>query len=55
VKGREITVRAIQQGRRALADYQFRRRGLGVATLLLSLFAVVLYLRIRETDAKSST
>ena len=54
-KGREITGRAIQAGRRALADYQFRRRGLGVATLALSLFAVVLYLRIRRTDAKSST
>lgn len=45
--------RASAAGRAALAEVQFRRRGLAVSLGIIVLVAVVLYLRIREIDRTS--
>ena len=33
-------------------EYRFRRNGLVLATILISIFAVLLYLKIREVDRR---
>jgi hypothetical protein len=51
-KGLDITRKAKEAGLQALAAHKFRQRGLGVATLALSLFAVVLYFKIRQMESR---
>jgi len=38
----------------ALADYSFRKVGLGISTLIVSLVALLLWLKIREIDRRGS-
>lgn len=51
-KGLEITHKSLGVGREALAGYEFRRRGLGIATLALSVFAVALFLKMRQMESR---
>ena len=52
-KGREITRAAAETGRSALAAYEYRRRGLGISTLALSLFAIGLAFKIRQMESRN--
>jgi hypothetical protein len=49
-EGVALSVSVIDQARGALDDYQFRRNGLAVASLLISIFAWSLYRKIRALD-----
>ena len=40
---------AYKAGESKIDDYYFRRKGLGIATLIITLLAIGLYLRIRST------
>jgi len=44
---------ALRIGRKAIADYYFRRRWWGVSTLVISFLALALFLKIREVDRRS--
>lgn len=41
---------AIELGKKELDDYDFRRMGLGVATLIITLLAIALYIKIRDIE-----
>lgn len=51
-KGMELTEQALEAGRHALAELQFRRKGLGVSLVFILILAAGLYLRIKEADRK---
>jgi predicted CXXCH cytochrome family protein len=48
--GFTATQEAIAGGQQALAEYNYRRRGLFLYSLILTFFAVMLYLKIKELD-----
>jgi hypothetical protein len=51
--GMRIVGKAQQTAIDAVKEFYFRRQGLGVATLLISALALVLYLKIRTIERKS--
>jgi hypothetical protein len=53
-KGLESASVISDDARLAMEDYYFRRRGLGVATLIITILAVSLYLFIRRIERKQA-
>lgn len=53
--GFKITNNAKVVGNEAVADYYFRRWGLGVSTFFITLLVVVLYLKLRKIERKHKT
>jgi hypothetical protein len=51
-KGLGVATWVSEEGERAINDYYFRRVGLGVSTLIITILAVTLYLYIRRLEAK---
>jgi hypothetical protein len=49
-EGREVARTALEAARAALAEWQFRRKGLAVSLLLIALVLVGLYAKIRQLD-----
>ncbi len=50
LEGTEISKKVLALGEKAIHDYYYRRRGFAISTLILSLLAVTLYLKIRSLD-----
>lgn len=48
--GLQIATKAVQAGEAALAELQFRRRGLAVSLVIIVFACVTLYLKIRQLD-----
>lgn len=51
-KGLTISSVAIDEGKQAIDEYYFRRWGLGVATLIISIVAISLYVLIKRIERK---
>jgi hypothetical protein len=51
-KGFEIAAQCIATAQSAVDDYYYRRIGLGISTLVISLLAVGLFLKIRKVERK---
>ncbi len=51
--GLKVIGQAKEAGHAAIKEYYFRRKGLGVSTLLLTFVVVLLYLKIRQIEQKS--
>lgn len=51
-EGLELTGQVIEQAEKALTDYRFRRTGLLVATGIITLLAIALFLKIRAIEKK---
>ena len=49
-KGFEITSKAKQTGEDAIDEYYFRRKGLGVVTIIVTILVILLYLKIRKLE-----
>jgi hypothetical protein len=50
-EGRSISARAEEMGLEALAELDYRRKGLAVSVVLILLVVVGLYLKIRQIEA----
>jgi predicted CXXCH cytochrome family protein len=53
--GLKVIAQAKAAGQAAIKEYYFRRKGLGVSTLLLTFVAVLLYLKIRQIEKKQNS
>jgi len=53
-KGLTVTAAVTDEASKAVAEYYFRRIGLGVATLIITLLAVSLYLFIRRLERRQA-
>ena len=51
--GLKVIAQAKEAGHTAIKEYYFRRKGLGVSTLLLTFVVVLLYLKIRQIEQNS--
>jgi hypothetical protein len=51
--GISIIAKAKEAGHAAIKEYYFRRKGLAVSTLLLTVLVVLLYLKIRQIEKRS--
>lgn len=51
-KGLDITSKAKNAGLSSIDNYFFRRKGLGVVTIIITIFAFALYLKIRQIEKK---
>ncbi len=51
-KGLSVAVQVGQEGQRAIDDYVFRRIGLGVSTLVITVLAIALWLFIRRLERR---
>ena len=49
-KGFEITTKAEKAGQDAVDDYYFRRKGLGIVTIMVTILAILLYLKIKRLE-----
>ena len=49
-KGFEITSKAKEAGRDAIDEYYFRRKGLGIVTIIVTFLVILLYLKIRKLE-----
>lgn len=52
-KGQSIARQSLNEGQQAIDEYYFRRKGLGVATLIISLLAATLYFKLRAREKSS--
>ncbi|MDD5542143.1 MAG: cytochrome c3 family protein [Acidobacteriia bacterium] len=52
--GLNITHRATEKGHQALAEYQFRRKGLAISLVVILIVIVGLYFKIRQVDRRSN-
>jgi len=52
LQGRTISVAIVQEAKNAVDEYYFRRIGLFIATLIISLVALLLYLYVRRMEKK---
>ena len=52
-EGFKITNKAKTEGKEAIDDYYFRRLGLGVSTLFITIITLALYFKLRKIDKKS--
>jgi len=53
-KGLAVTTTVTDEATKSIAEYYFRRIGLGVATLIITLFAVSLYLFVRRLERRQA-
>ena len=53
--GLKVIAQAKNAGQAAIKEYYFRRKGLGVSTLLLTCVVVLLYLKIRQIEGKQNS
>ena len=53
-KGLSVASLVATDGRQAIDEYYFRRWGLGIATVIISIVAVALYLTIKRIEKKQS-
>jgi predicted CXXCH cytochrome family protein len=51
-KGFEITSKAEKAGQDAIDNYYFRRKGLGIVTIVVTFLVILLYLKIRRLEKK---
>jgi hypothetical protein len=51
--GLKIIAQAKEAGKGAIKEYYFRRKGLAISTLLLTLLVVLLYIKIRQIESRS--
>jgi hypothetical protein len=51
-EGFKITNKAKITGEEAVKDYYFRRYGLGVSTILITILILALYFKLRKTEKK---
>ena len=54
-EGFKITSKAETEGKAAINDYYFRRMGLGVSTLFITIIALALYFKLRKIEKKPKT
>jgi len=54
-KGIAVAVGVIGEGRQAIDEYYFRRWGLGIATIIITIVALSLYLTIRRIERRQRT
>ena len=40
-----------QAGEKIIDEYHFRRKGLGIATIIITILAVLIWLKIREVES----
>ncbi len=52
-EGFKITTKAKTEGKAAVDDYYFRRLGLGVSTLFITIIALALYFKLRKFEKKT--
>ena len=52
--GLQIVANAQKSALSAIDEYYFRRKGLGVATLVITLLVILLYLKIKQIERKST-
>jgi len=50
--GLESAAAAMKMGQKGLADFDFRRRGLGVATIFITLLIIAIWLKIRQMEKR---
>jgi predicted CXXCH cytochrome family protein len=53
-EGGKSASQAIQLAAAAVSEYHFRRKGLGISTLIITFVAVMLYLKIRQVERRQS-
>ncbi len=51
-EGMKLSEEALQTGREALAELQFRRKGLAVSMVVICILAIGLYMKIKDVDKK---
>jgi len=51
-EGNAVAAAALQAGEGALAEMDYRRKGLGISLILIALVVVALYLKIRQVDRR---
>ena len=49
-KGFDITSKAKETGQEAIDEYYFRRKGLGIVTIIVTFLVILLYLKIRKLE-----
>jgi hypothetical protein len=52
--GLDIVAAARKVGQEAIHEYHFRRQGLGLSTLMVTLVALLLYLKIRQMEREKA-
>lgn len=52
--GLEVAGKAHQAGVKALADFQFRRKGLAVSLIFIALAVMAIYLKLRQVEGRGS-
>jgi predicted CXXCH cytochrome family protein len=52
--GTESASQAVRLANAAVSEYHFRRKGLGISTLIITFVAVMLYLKIRQVERRQS-
>jgi len=52
-KGSVIAEKAVTQGKESVDEYYFRRRGLGVASLIITILAAAIYFKLRKSESES--
>lgn len=53
-QGTEASKQAAEMAEAAISEYHFRRKGLGISTLIITFVAVVLYLKIRQIERRKN-
>lgn len=51
-KGLEITGKALEMGRKGLADFEFRKWGWGISTVIITLLIIALWLKLRQIERR---
>jgi len=54
-QGFEITTKAKSEGLASIENYYFRRKGLGVATIIVTILVIGLYIKLRRLEKKNKT
>jgi len=54
-QGLKIAQKTIEEGQKALAEIQFRRKWLAISMLIIFLVAATLYAKIRQIDKRTQT
>ena len=54
-QGFEITTKAKSEGLASIENYYFRRKGLGVATIIVTILVIGLYIKLRRLEKKNKS